>query len=160
MEHYILTGHSAGGTLTMQVVMEQLDKKEGLRMPLAVVPLAGVYDIRLFRDTHIQDPLYQETAEGAFGKDETAWDAIGPVSGDYRRNWPSGGVIILASSPEDELVDWVQVEAMETRLKTIKDDKWKMEVLKLKGKHDQMWQEGFEVARAITYTFDKLDDKN
>ena len=83
---------------------------------------------------------------------------------------------MLAHSRDDELVEWEQVELMEKALLSEngggfrrRDGTGKEEeeedgrestkgvtVLELRGKHDQIWEEGGEMARAVSVTLEKV----
>lgn len=79
--------------------------------------------------------------------------AVSPTSGEYEESWPDGRVVVLAHSREDELVEWEQVDLMERALKAQGWDgastERRLDLIELKGKHDQVWEEGKELARAI-----------
>ena len=154
---YVLVGHSCGATLAMQVAIgvwnsngDEAEKTEGrLPMPAAIVGVAGIYNIKLLRDMHTEIPAYETFTKAAFGDDEDEWDEASPTNGKYAKTWPSGKVVVVAHSKEDELVDWVQVEAIEKILHTERKGGRSDKVLELKGKHHDAWKEGTEMARAI-----------
>ena len=137
-----------------------------------------MYDIPLLVQTHAG--VLQFT-EGAFGpEDEGLWEAVSPARwSDYGSSWKLDGgsgrkgapVAVLAHSSEDELVQWGQVEAMERALKAPQQQRrgagatdngtpgWEgiFQVLELKGSHNEVWQQGEQMARAITLALDMLD---
>ncbi|KAE8364460.1 Alpha/Beta hydrolase protein [Aspergillus caelatus] len=162
-ERYILVGHSCGATLAFQSVMGRF--KAGISHgPLAVVGLAGIYGLRLFRDTHKEISAYQEIVEGAFGDDEAAWDAVSPAvakgADGVEGGWTEGRWAILAYSPEDSLVDASQREAMDDTLKgwwaLQSEDKLRCAALMpLGGEHDECWEKGEGLAEAIGYAIEK-----
>ncbi|KAE8353287.1 Alpha/Beta hydrolase protein [Aspergillus coremiiformis] len=162
-ERYILVGHSCGGTLAFQSVMGRFNAGVA-HGPVAVVGVAGIYDLRLLRDTFKGIPAYQEIVEGAFGADETVWDAVSPavVPGEdgVEGGWKAGRLAVLAYSSGDSLVDAKQWEGMRAALLDgwvkCQDVKRSVEALSLKGEHDECWQKGEELARAIAFTIEKL----
>ncbi|EHY53845.1 Kynurenine formamidase [Exophiala dermatitidis] len=76
-----------------------------------------------------------------------------------RRTQAQSRALILAHSHDDGLVDWSQVEAMERvftpRGNTVTDDgndnKISVETLEIKGQHNDIWEQGTELARAIRH---------
>lgn len=166
---YILVGHSCGATLAFQCVMDKFQPSnegegESLAHPIAILGTEGIYSLRLLRDTHEDISAYQEFLEGAFGPDETAWDAVTPAlkdSGGYssvKYGWRGGRLAVLAHSAEDNLVDASQGQEMKTALAlwmTAQGGR-RARSLSLKGEHDEPWQKGEELARAIVFTIDEL----
>jgi acetyl esterase/lipase len=165
---YILVGHSAGATLAFQSVMGAFRDSAAVVLPppAAILGMAGIYDLRLLRDTHRHISAYQEFIEGAFGADEAVWDAASPacVKGPdgVEGGWTSGRLAVLAHSPEDGLVDAAQQQAMQAALSRWKDDtpqgtgQRRVEMFSLKGDHDDAWVKGEELARAIAHTLAEL----
>lgn len=136
--------------------------------PIAILGVAGIYDIRLLRDKHRDVSAYQDFIEAAFGPEEAGlWDAASPacVKGDngVERCWEGGRLAVLARSSDDELVDASQGEAMGVTL-----TRWAQNValgegvpkrfltLSLQGNHDDAWKNGDELTRAIAFTLDEL----
>ncbi|KAL2397051.1 hypothetical protein ABEF95_002223 [Exophiala dermatitidis] len=72
-----------------------------------------------------------------------------------RRTPARSRALILAHSHNDGLVDWSQVEAMErvfTKDKTHgSSNKISVETLEIKGQHNDIWEQGTELARAIRH---------
>ncbi|KAI9041569.1 arylformamidase [Aspergillus affinis] len=170
-ERYLLVGHSCGATLAFQSVMAGLrdraeDKEKVVPAPTAILGVAGLYDLRLIRDTFSDVPAYQEIVEGAFSKDEKLWDEASPavVRGPNGvEGWEAGRLVVLAYSVEDGLVDPMQWKAMEHALAGWEKDHSKekgrrVEMLPLTGHHDEAWENGEELARAIAFTIEKLGD--
>lgn len=187
-QRYVLVGHSCGATLAFQavtptaVVDDDDDDSDAspaasntdaltLAHPAAILGVAGIYDLRLLRDRFAQyTSAYQEFLEGAFGPDETVWDAVSPAraaAAAFR-----GSLVVLAYSRDDELVDQGQVEAMHAMLRlrwlgststsstttSSSDGKRRVAVLVVNGRHDEIWSQGQELARAVEYTFAQLLD--
>lgn len=176
-DRYILVGHSCGATLAFQSVMGCLrrggdegiekEEKEGEMPfpPTAILGTAGIYDLRLLCDTFRDVSAYREIIEGAFGKDETVWDAVSPaaVQGPSGVAGWKGRLAVLAYSAEDGLVDPTQQEAMRQALAAWeKGDshtpRRRVELLSLTGHHDESWEKGDDLARAIAFTIEKLDE--
>jgi hypothetical protein len=133
--------------------------------PAAILGVAGIYDMGLLRDTYRDSPAWQEFVEGAFGPDEAVWDAASParVEGaeSVEGGWASGRLAVLAHSPEDALVDASQGETMRWALvrweKTQSQGGEKRVVmLPVKGLHDDPWEKGEELARAIATTVGEM----
>lgn len=169
-ERYILVGHSCGATLAFQSVMAGLqeraeDEEKVVPSPMAILGVAGIYDLKLLRDTFFDVPVYQEIVKGAFGKDENLWDEVSPavVRGPSGvAGWETGRLAVLAYSTEDELVDPSQWKAMRQALTGWETDhseetSRRVEMLSLTGQHDEAWENGEELARAIAFTIEKLD---
>ncbi|KKK16334.1 hypothetical protein AOCH_002351 [Aspergillus ochraceoroseus] len=161
-ERYILVGHSCGATLAFQSVMgrfhteeEEEEEEEDVFVdhhhhhpsPTAILGMAGIYDLRLLRDSHRDVYAYQEFIEGAFGPDESVWDFVSPavVKGaeGVEGAWHCGRLVVLTHSAGDGLVDPEQRDAMRDALE---------------GEHDEAWEKGEELARAIAFTFEKLEE--
>ncbi|KAL4905839.1 hypothetical protein BDW74DRAFT_13438 [Aspergillus multicolor] len=169
-ERYVLVGHSCGATLAFQAVMRSLATNlekdgeghgDGYVAPLAILGMAGIYDLRLLRDSHSEISAYQEFIEGAFGKDEGVWDAASPgvVKGEEGvEGWKEGRVVVLAHSDEDELCDVAQSEKMKEFFGEWgkKSEKREVQMLPIKGKHDEAWEKGEELARGILFTIERL----
>ena len=165
---YILVGHSCGATLALQVAMKrywgsQYESTLALEMnvapPLAILGIEGLYDLPALVEYHDSEPLYRNFVESAFGPSKAIWQAVCPTSSDFNESWPDGKLIVIAHSREDELVEWQQPELILESLQTqgfAESGKRRAKLLELSGKHDQVWQEGNEVARAIEWTVSEL----
>ncbi|KAE8152287.1 Alpha/Beta hydrolase protein [Aspergillus avenaceus] len=159
-ERYVLIGHSCGATLAFQSVMGAFGA--GFPGPVAVLGTAGVYDLKLLRDTHREISAYREIVEGAFGTDEAGWDAVSPavvegVNG-VADGWKSGRLAVLAYSANDSLVDPEQREVMKASL-----GPWvksrpgrRVEMFSLQGDHDDCWEKSEELVKAIAFTLQEL----
>lgn len=166
---YILAGHSCGATLAFQCVMDKFqllneDEDDDVVHPIAILGTEGIYDLKLLRDTHKDISAYQEFIEGAFGSEETAWDFVSPALKDssgyssVKYGWRGGRLAVLAHSAEDSLVDASQGQEMKTALALwmLAQGGRRAHSLSLKGEHDEPWQKGEELARAIVFTIDEL----
>ncbi|GAB1196279.1 hypothetical protein APSETT444_005548 [Aspergillus pseudonomiae] len=163
-DRYILVGHSCGATLAFQSVMGRFNA--GISHgPLAVVGLAGIYDLKLLRDTHKEIPAYQQIVEGAFGDDEAAWDAVSPAvvkgADGVEGGWTAGRWAILAYLSKDSLVDFPQQKAMDATLRAgwcdVQSERYPRSValLPLEGEHDECWEKGEGLAEAIAFAIEK-----
>lgn len=166
-DRYILVGHSCGATMAFQYLMQSWSGAVSgpTPKPTAVLGTAGIYDLRLLRDTYRDMPAWQEFIEGAFGSDEALWDSVSPArvegANAVESGWTAGRLAVLAHSPEDGLVDASQGEAMRWALtrweKNAAEGKHRRVVmLPLKGGHDDAWEKGEELARAIAVTVEEL----
>ena len=160
-ENYLLVGHSCGATLGMQVCMNREGWKGDngdVQMPRGLVGLEGIYDLRLLRDTHTEHPVYDEILEGAFGPDRDGeWDKASPAQATFNQTWMNAEVVILGHSSDDELVDEVQVESMAKKIEEERFGARRLQVLKLRGSHDEIWREGREAARAVIVALAMLE---
>ncbi|KAJ5113608.1 hypothetical protein N7456_002142 [Penicillium angulare] len=197
---YILVGHSCGATLAFQAVMgavadhrelafsggagddgkgaEQVSMSPGplppklSAQPVAIVGVAGIYDLRRLQDTHRDISAYREFIEGAFGPDVMLWDGVSPAqmigSRGVEGGWKNGRLVVLAHSKNDGLVDWGQVDEMrealrgweeaqaEIPLRELSSRDRRVQILPLEGPHDDVWIHGDELARAVEYAFIEL----
>ncbi|KAJ9667527.1 hypothetical protein H2201_002396 [Coniosporium apollinis] len=169
---YLLVGHSCGATLAFQALRELAARRGDysprsgygdLAPPAAVVGLCGIYDIPLLVETH-SHPAYREFVEAAFGKEEREWAKASPVGGvgTLRDGDGEGGrcVVVLGHSVQDELVDRNQRDAM---VETLRGEGFEGEgadrervVLDMVGKHDEVWEKGEQVMKAIEVALDRL----
>ena len=131
--------------------------KQNIKMPLGLACVEGIYDLKLLRDTHREYPVYQDFLQGAFGAEEQ-WGKASPAQGNIGQTWKNGKLLALAHSKEDELIDWVQVETMANALGKEKMLGMKRTVIELKGNHDEIWENGAEMARAINMALTLLKE--
>ena len=163
-ERYILIGHSAGATLAFQSVSGIWKSRESTTeypltdfvSPVAIVGVAGIYDIKTLIESFFSIPVYREIIEGAFGKDEQAWKHASPTNYNFRSTWANSRVSVIADSDKDGLVDQAQSEEMHSHLLEYKSEACKVDRLKLYGDHDSIWIQGSELARAIIHTIELL----
>jgi pimeloyl-ACP methyl ester carboxylesterase len=137
-ENYVLVGHSCGATLAFQIPAE---KGEGLKGPVGVLGVEGIYDLGKLRDDHSAVPMYQYFTESAFGIDEEAWRVASPTTQGSGFAWEKAKVVALAQSDGDELVDGEQRDVMWDFLRKNAKEGRKDELIQLVGKHDQIWRE-------------------
>lgn len=137
--------------------------------PVAVLGLEGIYDVPAMIEYHKDRPYYEQydafthSAFGARyqqrdGEDVDVWSAASPTTGKYDQTWGNGRLVVLAHSHEDELVEWEQVELIKEALveKGWGKDEKDLSMCELRGKHDEVWSDGKEVARAVEETVAKL----
>jgi kynurenine formamidase len=164
---WIGVGHSCGATLLAQLVAGtgvENQVGEGAVGPQSLVLMAGIYDLRAMLENH-QPPvcplhiakIYEEFVQGAFGTDTKGhYTAVSPSSGTYTvETCPRLKEIVLAYSASDELIEPQQRAIMAARLK---DCGWVergqageriVEMKDLTQGHDEVWQDGQQVAGLI-----------
>ena len=148
-------------------------------LPRAVIGLEGIYDIPEFVSFHVAEPYYLNFVKGALGSDLSVWADASTTNGTYK----SLELAILGHSPNDEYVEQQQTDLMAASLckqqfqqifKPSDSDspnstsarslsqisasqraKCLLE-LKLKGKHDEIWSEGVELARVFEVALAKI----
>lgn len=162
-EHYALVGHSAGATIAFQVVMgtwpvqgSAQDRAQNIALPMAIVGVEGIYDLEALAASFSHVDFYREFLEAAFGKQGAEWIQASPSTGKYASSWPNAKVVVLAHSQDDELVDFLQAERMSDQLWREKRVGRRDLVMSLKGKHDEVWQTGTELAKAIVTALQML----
>jgi len=164
-DRYLLVGHSCGATLALQVAMKRhwtsqdestSGSKRKVVLPMAILGVEGLYDLPALVSYHLDQRIYRDFVANAFGQDETLWSAVSPTASPFDEAWPNGKLVVLAHSRDDELVEWEQVDRMHKTLKFQGFDEAsgerRMKLIELNGKHDQVWQEGSELARAVRET--------
>lgn len=157
---YIIVGHSAGATLAFQAC---LAKKVGLKLPVAVVGLCGIYDLHALVANHVDQSAYRDFVVGAFGDDRATWISASPSRGQFDQTWPADMAIqiILAHSRDDELIERAQTELMEHHLigqgwASGGPGNHQMRIVEMRGLHDAIWEEGTEGARVIAECLQSL----
>ncbi|KAF7948001.1 hypothetical protein EAE96_009069 [Botrytis aclada] len=150
-DQYLLVGHSCGATLAMQISMgkEYLhscgipDEQLNFKFPRYVLGVAGIYDLRLLRDTN-PHPAYNEFLTQAFGSDEKIWDEASPAKfSNFEEFGKSRKILAFATSPDDELVDEIQIDVMGKNVNGINGGVMVKNLKNhLKGTHDKIWETG------------------
>ena len=126
--NYLVAGHSVGATLAFQLALCQqkswqppsnssnTSTENAIDPPSAILGLNGIYS---FPALHESFPSYVGMTSGALGSDPKIHAAVSPAAypgSTYASTWtPKHGrrrIVILASSPQDALVDHKQVEVM------------------------------------------------
>ncbi|KAF7915104.1 hypothetical protein BELL_0219g00040 [Botrytis elliptica] len=163
-DQYLLLGHSCGATLSMQISMgkEYLhscgipDEQLNFKLPRYVLGVAGIYDLRLLRQTH-PHPAYNQFLTQAFGSDEQLWDEVSPAKySNFEEFEKSGKILAFATSPDDELVDEIQIDVMLRNLHGINGVVVKNLKNHLKGTHNKIWETG-NLANAIVEVLNLLE---
>jgi kynurenine formamidase len=155
---YVLVGHSAGSTIAMQIAMGIAETRE-VENPVAVVGLAGIYDIPQFV-RHPKSPewagVYRNIVLGAFGEDDEEWRKASPaLRGDLLEKMKSGrSKVVLSHSVLDELVDIEQTMKMYRLLRDHQLDVRRP--LTPRSKHDESWQKGYDIVQAIQVVVNTL----
>ncbi|KAF2496200.1 hypothetical protein BU16DRAFT_460607 [Lophium mytilinum] len=175
-------GHSAGATLWTQLLSD-VDVGTVPRPSAAVrgslsglVLLAGIYDLPLFLELH-RAPLvdaktqriYEQIVTGAFGEDPVGWAVASPANARYvGEEWPALGLVVLARSKGDQLVEEEQDAEIEA---VLRQQGWvgegeedggrgrrrKLWVRQLEGGHDEVWQSNKgQIAGLVQEVFSRL----
>lgn len=175
------TDQTASPAAAEKKAFQEITSTTSCLKPLAIVGVEGIYDIPLLVSDYADIPAYRIFTEAAFGSSSDVWKSASPATfgyEDFVRHWAEkvitttgekkkekesrGSVLaMLAHSPDDELVNMRQVEAMEKSLRgpptelqgesqgqgsTLIDYRF----LELKGKHHDVWAKGEEMARCVT----------
>jgi kynurenine formamidase len=169
---YVLCGHSVGATMGLQVIMgdevlrADQDGKGDVEstpkhvpLPVAVVGFEGVYDLTGLNDR--VGGAYTGLWSGAMGGDQKVWDQVSPAKfeGNFREQWSrqgsKGGLVVLAQSPEDELVDMQSLDDIERKLEA--DGQRVITFRDIHGTHDEVVSEGTYIARVVRQALEELD---
>jgi kynurenine formamidase len=165
---YVLVGHSCGATMAFQIPAEVERNSRSFGSPRAVVGIEGIYDLPLLVKNHENILEYRQFVEGAFGKDERAWSDASPAlqPSNLKTLLQKIDVVVIAHSSEDELVELEQPEVMTAALMVaFKEtprvvDSTPVFRVGLTGTHDEVWQQGHGVYKAVAFTIEKiLDDR-
>ncbi|KAJ6438607.1 carbohydrate esterase [Purpureocillium lavendulum] len=155
---YILLGHSAGATLALQVLMGESalagqKPRETVPPPTAIIGISGIYDLVALTSRR---EGYDGFIGVAFGKDQQLWRTASPATfaGSFKDVWPGSPLAVLAHSPEDTLIDMPETDSMATKL--LKDGINIVAVRDLSGEHDEVWQDGTQVAALVARALNRL----
>ncbi|KAL9092267.1 MAG: hypothetical protein Q9165_004441 [Trypethelium subeluteriae] len=150
---------------------EQREKGRDTPVPRVVVPVEAITDLPKLVAAHAEQKMYEDFVVGAFSEERQVWEEASPTRGAYKgEKWRDAKLVILAHSREDELVEWEQCDLL---LDVLKAQGWKeksiqieaggdvgeepaVRVLELRGKHDETWEDGKELARAINVAVERL----
>ncbi|RMZ81231.1 hypothetical protein DV737_g2662, partial [Chaetothyriales sp. CBS 132003] len=157
-EDYLLVGHSVGATLAMLAALKAHDDEAAaigtIQAPSAVAALCGIYD---FEALHRKFTGYDYLTRNAI-PDETDWVKASPARYSregYDKLWARGSAkwVLLAQSKNDGLVDFGQAEEMfkvfEEEHKHEHESLILSDLIEIKGKHDEIWKQGDELARVV-----------
>ncbi|KAK5940591.1 Kynurenine formamidase [Knufia obscura] len=140
---YILVGHSVGATLAFLAVLKA--SEAGITTPRAVAGVSGIYD---YPAIHKSNPDYEALTNNAM--DTKYYEEASPAlysADQYEEQWhQEKRVIVIAHSRDDELVVWDQPEGM---MKVFEGDGLTSELVELKGKHNEIWEQSGELVKAI-----------
>ncbi|RCI11839.1 hypothetical protein L249_7553 [Ophiocordyceps polyrhachis-furcata BCC 54312] len=152
---YVLVGHSAGATLSFQLLMgEAALQGQPLiyaPLPIAVIGIAGIYDMSAINDRF--RGAYSDFLTMAFGTDLSLWHRASPARfmGSFRHSLPPSGTVLLARSPQDSLVDEPELDTMARKLEA---DGVAFSVVKtLRGEHNSVWADGDQITALVTSVF-------
>ncbi|KAF2088926.1 alpha/beta-hydrolase, partial [Saccharata proteae CBS 121410] len=174
---WIAVGHSCGATMALQLLKQpgvfadgnnasEVIEGEGSSpvTPCGIVGLAGLYDLPALAENHADEPAYAEFLTAAFGPDPAVWEAESPKP-EYLRpdSWPNGRVVVLAESPQDQLVEPEQTWNFAEAAVQDPEQYWNgvgsgefLKLMTLKGKHDELWSKGTGVKNAIEFALELL----
>ncbi|KAH0137740.1 alpha/beta-hydrolase, partial [Aureobasidium melanogenum] len=158
---YVLCGHSCGATLAMQATAILSAGHGAIRPPVALLGMEGIYDIAALVATHTH-PAYREFVTAAFGQNEKTWVTASQLVGKLEK-WR--GNVLLVQSSSDELVDMEQTESLIEKLVVQGFTRTSSTSTGNQGKqvskmvidclHDEVWEKGTELAKAIKVVTDK-----
>ena len=152
---YALFGHSCGATLAYQAmngddIGTQQDRTPRLEPPIAIVGIAGIYDIPALVARHENIPAYKEFVTSAFGVEPATWRQASPMVGADDTAWPWGVRFVgLCRSRADELVEMSQTELMYRSLQRKSGRSKRLRMLEIEGSHDDCWETGEGLTKAI-----------
>lgn len=123
--------------------------------PVAVLSMCGIYDFTALRNAHLSHrQLYEDFTTAAFGpEEEGGWEKGSTRKGTIQ----AIGVVVLAHSKTDTLVEWEQLNVMSEFLPHSKGPGAKAVVMELQGDHREIYEKGVEMARAIKETIRLLE---
>ncbi|KAH0292543.1 alpha/beta-hydrolase [Aureobasidium namibiae CBS 147.97] len=160
---YILCGHSCGATLAMQATALLNGGRRGTRPPVALLGMEGIYDLNALVAKH-SHPAYREFITGAFGEDEGTWITASQLCCELQK-WQ--GNALLIHSINDELVDMQQTDSAVEKLviqgftrttaapSSVKNDGRRVSKIVIDCMHDEVWEQGTELAKAIRSVTDE-----
>ncbi|KAK4938629.1 Kynurenine formamidase [Elasticomyces elasticus] len=142
---YLLVGHSVGATMALFSTLATEVPSPSITPPVAVLGVSGIYE---FEALHVSYPAYVEVTRNAIPnpQHEVAASPAGYATSEFRTK-----AIILAHSRDDGLVDWRQVDLMRVLFEqTPREDRAvSLRVVEIHGMHNEIWEKGTELARAI-----------
>lgn len=148
--------------------------------PEALLLLEGIYNFPLLIRNHLPptcpeniSQIYRDFIAGAFGSDESVYQAVSPISGRYNKEqWPEGRLLVICHSYEDELVERAQRDVMCVALdregwsivmeEGDEEDEVRaggrrvLNVRDMKGGHDWVWEDGEQIAKLIGEVVQRL----
>lgn len=165
-----------------EVVAFKLSLPVPWAVPRAILGVNGIYDLSALVERHAHIPAYRAAVTSAFGEDEAIWDAVSPATADWINAplaWGRRGrrLLVIAHNRVDDLVEWGQAEVMEKTivnswgadLEKVPDNPTGQEfigetnvraknyaLIELRNTHDEVWENGLELASAIAFTVQGL----
>lgn len=157
-------------------------------LPLGILCLAGIYDLVGLHDRHTDNPVYEDILYSAFPDGPETWSSISPTTwlggspGILDKVWPNGRLILVGHSRDDELVEEEQALELMQALKkhdNVTDDSTdsvsgqdpgsdgpskankKRRISKLvwlQGYHDDIFEQGHELAKMISMATELLNE--
>ncbi|KAI9737269.1 MAG: hypothetical protein M1818_005802 [Claussenomyces sp. TS43310] len=142
--------------------------------PAAIVGIAGIYDLRLLRDNHARVPVYAAFLTAAFGPRERVWDRVSPACDEgLVRGWAGAAgaaagsrrrrrLLVVAHSRDDELVEEEQARVLVRAVRGDGQGAGDVEVVALVGErgltgsHDELWEQGSQIAHMIGMALSRL----
>ena len=172
---YVLSGHSAGACLALQVIL-QSPAHYGLGYvpeppcPAALLGLNGLYDLPALATAEglgashagLRDD-YDKMLSAAFGTDKSTWPAASPASFDPPsiarrvRDGNAPRLIVLEQSTEDRLVPMSQRDRLAASLSKVTG----LRIAggrRLTGSHAAPWEEGSMIIESLRDTLQLLRD--
>ena len=158
---YILAGHSVGGTMAMLIAQSDLFHSK-IPLPLAIIPLCGIYDFTSLRDAHLENKdLYNDFTTAAFGpEDDGGWQRGDCTKGIINEEVKA---VVMGHGKHDKLVDWNQAEQVARVLEKVNESnaegkgERKAEVLRVEGNHNEVWEKGVGVANCVKVAVQLLE---
>ncbi|OAP63549.1 hypothetical protein AYL99_02776 [Fonsecaea erecta] len=163
-ERYLLAGHSVGATMALlSTIAAHRSFSNGnpselptIQPPMAVLGVSGIYDFPLLHESFADYIGMTRNAIPDAADDVLASPARYGAK-DYVDAWAATGAkkraLVIAHSKDDGWVDWKQVEAME-KVFAASGSVINSSVVELKGQHNDIWEKGTELARAIAQAVD------
>ena len=138
--------------------IKKWDLFKEIPQPIAIVGIAGIYDLPLFYET---EPTWATFIPGALGPDRDVWRALSPAcwsgwntlwadaKGKSRADGKSTGpVVVLAQSADDDDIEYEQL----ARMHGVLEGRTLVDYLEIHGSHDECWETGHGVIRAVQHT--------
>jgi kynurenine formamidase len=144
---YLLVGHSAGATIAFQIQAEQ--EHFLTPTPAGILGVEGIYDLEQLVKSFEHVPFYRELIANAFGNDTYLWKDASPTTTWKPALWTYCGLVLIAHSDEDELVDKRQADLMLGCARKVARLEEKVHFMKATGSHDDIIGKGHELMRLV-----------
>ncbi len=148
---YILVGHSAGATLAFQLGRSDTPPEARIPQPTCILGVAGIYNLKSFIQAHSDMPVYSELVCNAF-PERSSWVNASPSLDPSPKLalWQGAEALVICYSKEDGAVEDEQATFMMERLLSRQGLRGKVHYLLAHGEHDEIWQNGHNLAGLIT----------